>query len=122
MPIADFLLMALTEVLNLDILQPQVSFINTSSSSNSYSWYFGDNPLNNESSNLINPTYTYSNAGTYPVTLVANNGPCIDDTIKNIYIKPVFNLWIPNSFTPDGNDNNDYFPLGYERKYKYFRI
>ena len=109
MPIADFLAYGPDGSFEIDELQSQVSFINTSFFANSYSWYFGD-PFNNENSNLTEPTYSYLNAGTYPVTLTAYNGPCIDDTTKNIYIKPVFNLWLPNSFTPDGNDNNDFFP------------
>lgn len=45
----------------------QVSFNNTSSNAISYTWDFGDG----NTSTMINPIHTYSNSGTYLVTLTA---------------------------------------------------
>jgi PKD domain/Secretion system C-terminal sorting domain len=55
------------------------SFTDTTTNPKSWSWTFGDG----NSSNLKNPTYTYSALGTYTVTLVVN-GPCKRDTITKI--------------------------------------
>lgn len=43
--------------------------VNNSTNADSYSWTFG----NGETSNLANPTVTYTEAGTYIITLVASN-------------------------------------------------
>lgn len=48
-----------------------------------YSWDFGDNsPLNT----LANPSHTYSNTGTYLVTLIVGNGSCTDTTTLSITV------------------------------------
>ena len=46
-----------------------VSFTNTSSNANSYSWAFGDGNTSTEA----NPVHTYANDGTYTVVLTATN-------------------------------------------------
>ena len=92
-----------------NIFQSQVSFINNSQFANNFTWNFGDPPFNGVSY-LENPIYTYNEPGYYDVTLVAENGPCVKDTSYELYIKPVFSLYLPNSFTPNGDKLNDYFP------------
>jgi len=92
-----------------DIFQSHISFINNSQFANNYTWYFGDPPYNGFSL-LENPTYTYNSPGYYDVTLIAENGPCVKDTTYEIYIKPIYSLYLPSSFTPNGDKLNDYFP------------
>ncbi|MEI7980546.1 MAG: DNRLRE domain-containing protein [Bacteroidota bacterium] len=53
-----------------------VSFTDSSSSANSWSWDFGDGYF----SNLQNPTHVYANQGVYPVCLTVNDS-CGSDTI-----------------------------------------
>jgi gliding motility-associated-like protein len=50
----------------------------------SFVWSFGDGT---GSSTLTNPSYTYSNAGTYSVTIIANftNG-CADTSVQNVEV------------------------------------
>jgi|GEM_PF-849654 gliding motility-associated-like protein len=59
-----------------------VTFNNTSTGANSYSWYFG----NGSTSSAVSPTYTYPTSGTYTVSLVAGNGHCKDSVSKTITI------------------------------------
>jgi PKD repeat protein len=54
-----------------------VNFINQSIGALTYLWNFGDG----NTSTLVNPTHTYTNGGTYTVTLVAyNKCGCLDST------------------------------------------
>ena len=55
-----------------------INFSNTSIGSNSCVWDFG----NGDTNSLNNPNYSYFQAGSYPVTLIAYNGlGCSDDTV-----------------------------------------
>lgn len=73
---------------------------------NLVAWDFGDQT----SSQLFSPTHDYANDGTYIVTLVIENIDGCRDTVQySIVVKPEFFLYIPNSFTPDGDGTNDTF-------------
>lgn len=62
----------------------QVHFINTSVSAETFTWDFGDG---SPTSNLSEPTHTYNTAGTYIVSLHANNAEsCITDDTSFITI------------------------------------
>ena len=60
------------------ILPASVSFINNSYYSNSYYWDFGDG----NTSTLANPTHTYTNYGTFTVSLIANGPLGTDSVVK----------------------------------------
>ena len=46
------------------------------------------------------------------VTLfIENSYGCKNSIQKSVRIDPIFTIWIPNSFTPDGDDVNDYFTV-----------
>lgn len=65
----------------------EVMFSNLSTSG-TYSWSFGDNNF----SSAPNPVYTYSQAGSYAITLVVeNNNGCVDSLQSTllVYAKPV---------------------------------
>jgi gliding motility-associated-like protein len=59
---------------NYSPCSPTISFTNNSTGANTYTWDFGDNT----SSTATSPSHTYSSAGTYTITLTADNGGCID--------------------------------------------
>ena len=58
----------------------------------------------------VNPMLTLPQVGVYRVTLSATsiNG-CKDEMSRIIEVKNDFNVFIPNTFTPNGDDINDYF-------------
>lgn len=55
-----------------------VSFVNTSQFATQYEWDFG----NGMTSNIFNPSITYSNPGNYTITLIAKNNQGQSDTIR----------------------------------------
>lgn len=83
--------------------QSEVQFNNLSSGADFYSWDFG----NGETSNAVNPSSFYTEPGNYKVTLIATNTQgCIDSISKFIEIRPEFSIYVPNAFTPDGDEFN----------------
>ena len=59
-----------------------------------------------------NPSYSYSEVGTYCVTLIATDANGCADTILACSFE-IFeeNLEIPNTFTPNGDGKNDAFEI-----------
>ncbi|MBA4239607.1 MAG: hypothetical protein C0448_02685 [Sphingobacteriaceae bacterium] len=98
------------------ILDPNINFINTSQGANNYYWDFGDPASINGSNNstAVNPSHAYTYVGPYSVHLIATSIKGCKDTANIVVeITPDFAIYIPNTFTPDGNGLNDVFqPLG----------
>ncbi len=91
------------------IEDPIIYFENYSTGASFYEWDFGDGNISTEYS----PTYSYTNPGEYHVILsVADEYGCIDTVGANIIIKEGANtFYIPNAFTPNGNDLNELFNI-----------
>lgn len=89
------------------LMNPEFHTINTSSNATMYSWDFGDN----NTSNAFNPSHTYpEDAGNYVITLIANNpGNCPDTAQVTVTIQDELVFYIPNTFTPDGDEFNNVF-------------
>jgi gliding motility-associated-like protein len=98
------------------ILNPNFDFVNTSQGATSYYWDFGDPAALNGTNNstAVNPSHGYSYVGEYKVNLVATSDKgCVDIAYILVEVAPDFALYIPNAFTPDGNNVNDVFqPMG----------
>lgn len=92
--------------LETSIMNPYFHFFDQSQNATSWDWNFGDG----KKSSLQNPTHTYEEIGIYTVTLIARNaGTCIDSIVKTVEVKPEFGFYLPNTFTPNGDNINDIF-------------
>jgi gliding motility-associated-like protein len=100
-PLANFYIMSQDPMQGLP-----VQFENASYNAWSYTWAFGDG----NGSFLVNPIHTYTQPGSYEITLIATNQEgCSDSISKWIEIAPERYIYLPNSFTPDGDGLNEYF-------------
>ncbi|HXC04540.1 MAG TPA: PKD domain-containing protein, partial [Bacteroidia bacterium] len=94
------------------ILDPLITFTNTSTNAVTYQWTFGD--PGDSASTMLNPVHTYTDTGCYQVTLIVwgANG-CTDTAISPVCILPDFTFYAPNTFTPNGDGKNDeWMPYG----------
>ena len=90
-----------------------IQFTNNSTGQVSQLWQFGFvTNKTQDSSNVENPNYTYREPGAYTVllTVTAANG-CTDKTAQVLDVQPkcTFPDHIPNVFSPNGDNKNDYF-------------
>jgi len=90
-------------------LENTIHFTNLSAGASSYNWYFGDGtPM----SQVVDPihTYNFDENGTYQVMLVAfSPAGCSDTAYSSFQYAEELVFWVPNSFTPDGNEYNQVF-------------
>jgi gliding motility-associated-like protein len=93
-----------------------VNFNSTSKGENlsAYNWYFNTNIVtyNNTGyqANTKNTNYLFDKAGIYSIALLVKNAwGCTDTITKSITIEPDFNLYVPNSFTPNEDSTNEIF-------------
>ena len=102
LPVADFK----TRNTTASIFDPAFEFENLSEDGTSYTWHFGDG----ETSNEENPTHEYAYPGSWQVRLIVENMfGCTDEISRTVLVENDFQVYIPNSFTPNDDGLNDVF-------------
>jgi gliding motility-associated-like protein len=107
LPIADFE----PSPMNITDLENTSSMINQSAGGSYYAWDFGDGTTSTE----FEPVHFFPNTSTanYLITLIVytDNG-CTDTTNRVVTLTETQLLYVPNTFTPDGNEyNQTWFPV-----------
>ena len=94
---------------NLQSDDPTAYFMNNSSNYSQAIWDFGDGNTLNSSNEDINHSYPMED-GNYTVTLtVSTPFGCTDETSIGVQVSgdPIY--YVPNTFTPDGDEHNNVF-------------
>jgi gliding motility-associated-like protein len=93
------------------VFDPEVTFTNLTVGGSGYAWDFDGLGYSIQT----NPSFTFpaDSGGAYLVCLstVSNEG-CMDSTCHMVIIESEFLMYVPNTFTPDGDGHNDiFFPV-----------
>ncbi|MFT4678299.1 MAG: PKD repeat protein [Flavobacteriales bacterium] len=90
-----------------DVWTPGIQFEDQSAGGVvSWVWDFGDGTFGSGA----NPYHTYHEAGSYIIEqTVYNVYGCEDVSLRNIEVDDKFNLYVPNTFTPDEDNHNEHF-------------
>ena len=93
-----------------DMLSENLAFVHfqdeSSSDVTSWGWTIGDQISYNGSSFY----HEFTAPGTYDVNLIVYNEYACSDTVLNqILVNPSLTIFVPNTFTPNGDENNQLF-------------
>lgn len=90
----------------IDICNAKITFSDQSIDGDEVYYNFDDV---GQTSTDRNPVFNYTTSGQKrPMQIVTNEFGCKDTSYQNLFIEP-FTVYIPNTFTPDGNEFNGIF-------------
>ena len=92
-------------------LYPEVIFTNTTIDAIPILWDFNDG----RDTTIENPIHVFSDPGMYEVMLtVSDSNNCIDSVFQIVKVMYDFIIYLPNTFTPNGDGKNEVFtPKGF---------
>lgn len=94
------------EPANTDIYSPTIVFFSSGTEAETYRWSFGDGNF------AFEPyvEHTYEEGGVFPISLTVESGEgCRSEAFSLVTIEDIFNIYVPNAFTPDDDGINEYF-------------
>ncbi|WKZ65442.1 MAG: PKD domain-containing protein [Flavobacteriales bacterium] len=88
------------------ILSPEIQVVDTAQLAVEWAYDMGDGSYSTEQE----PLHTYATFGTYLIQqIVTSIHGCLDTAYQEVVIDPDLLIYVPNSFTPDGDGINDSF-------------
>ena len=101
----------------VSVLTPSVQFMDTSVGAVLFEWNFMDSSMNILGSSFDqNPTFNFPDQEEYAYLvelIVENQHGCTDTAYNYQIVEGQFALFLPNTFTPDGDGLNDeFYPVG----------
>jgi gliding motility-associated-like protein len=90
------------------ILDPVVNVFDQSSGAVSWLWDFNGDGIYDD--NQENSSYEYNTVGQYEITLIiSDTNNCTDTTFEYFIVNDELLVYVPNAFTPDGDNLNEFF-------------
>ena len=109
---------------SVSTIEPEMNFNNTSESSSSSLWNMGGDTsgfyIYGTSDTSNSPYYHFEDPGVYDIVLtITDTNQCVDSIIQKIIMYYDFVFFMPNSFTPNNNDelNKAFGPKGLRMDY-----
>jgi gliding motility-associated-like protein len=92
---------------SVDLNDPRIWFTDLSSENvTGWDWTFGDGGTSIQQ----NPMHTYQDSGSYPIELFVRTAfGCLDTAQFAVDVRPAFTFYIPNTFTPNNDGENEFF-------------
>ncbi|MEM9917001.1 MAG: PKD domain-containing protein [Bacteroidota bacterium] len=109
-----------TPEVGISNFNPTVQFFDQSKHIVQWDWDFGGLG----SSGLISPSFTFPDTGRHVVTLTGTHFyGCVDTFSQVIDVVPLIRYFLPNAFTPNGDDKNEFFgPKGFFRGIRNYQM